>query len=170
MWNQSGRQWGWEDLNKLSAAAKPLVSFINPDAQEFLAPENMPETIRAFCARAGQPVPTDEGSILRCALDSIAMKIVAKDASCLVFSDHDLTYLTNTAEIGPGESRDAIFTAPAYSGGAGTSGQGYDVYRLYDRNFAYGSNAGGAGYGGQMTEVRIYPSSFNLPAQTKPNE
>jgi rhamnulokinase len=74
VWNQAGRNWGWEDLNKLAAAARPLVSFINPDASDFLAPENMPETIRRFCARAGQPVPADEGAILRCALDSIAMK------------------------------------------------------------------------------------------------
>jgi rhamnulokinase len=74
VWNQSGRKWGWEDLNKLSAAAKPLVSFINPDSSEFMAPENMPEAIRGFCQRTGQAVPGDEGAILRCALDSIAMK------------------------------------------------------------------------------------------------
>jgi rhamnulokinase len=74
VWNQAGRDWDWEDLNKLSAAAKPLVSFINPDAQPFVAPTDMPETIRQFCRDAGQPVPEDEGAVLRCALDSIAMK------------------------------------------------------------------------------------------------
>ncbi len=73
-WNQAGRQWGWEDLNRMSAAARPLASFINPDAQDFLAPEDMPEAIRGFCARTGQAVPGDEGAVLRCALDSIAMK------------------------------------------------------------------------------------------------
>ncbi|MBN1590312.1 MAG: rhamnulokinase, partial [Pirellulales bacterium] len=45
-WNQAGRDWGWEDLNRLSAASRPLVSFINPDAQAFLAPDDMPEAIR----------------------------------------------------------------------------------------------------------------------------
>jgi len=74
IWNQSGRNWGWEDLNRLSAAAKPLVSFINADAPEFLAPENMPEAICQFCRRTGQPAPADEGAVLRCALDSLAMK------------------------------------------------------------------------------------------------
>jgi rhamnulokinase len=74
VWNQGGRKWGWEDLNKLSAAAKPLVSFINPDSSDFMAPENMPEAIRSFCQRTGQAVPSDEGAILRCALDSLAMK------------------------------------------------------------------------------------------------
>jgi rhamnulokinase len=74
VWNKAGRNWGWEDLNKLSAAAKPLVSFIDPDAHDFLAPDDMPEAIRRFCAKTGQTVPADEGAVLRCALESIAMK------------------------------------------------------------------------------------------------
>jgi len=74
VWNQSGRNWGWEDLNGLSAAARPLVSFIDPDAADFLAPQDMPKAICAFCKRTGQAVPADEGAVLRCALESIAMK------------------------------------------------------------------------------------------------
>ena len=73
-WNQAGRDWHWEDLNRLSAAAKPLVSFINPDAPVFLAPDDMPQAIRQFCRDTGQAVPEDEGAVLRCALESIAMK------------------------------------------------------------------------------------------------
>jgi rhamnulokinase len=74
VWNQGGRGWGWEDLNRMAVAAQPLVSFLNPDAPEFLAPDNMPDSIRAFCRRTGQTVPGDEGAVLRCALDSLAMK------------------------------------------------------------------------------------------------
>jgi len=74
VWNQAGRDWGWEDLNQLSAAARPLVSFVNPDAHQFLSPKDMPEAIRRFAAETGQPVPDDAGAVLRCALDSIAMK------------------------------------------------------------------------------------------------
>ncbi len=74
-WNQAGRNWDWEDLNRLSAAAKPLVSFIDPDAADFLAPDNMPQAICRFCKRTGQPVPEDEGAVLRCALESIAMRV-----------------------------------------------------------------------------------------------
>jgi rhamnulokinase len=75
VWNQSpGRNWHWEDLNRLTEAARPLVSFINPDAHDFLAPTDMPEAIRRFAAKTGQPVPGDEGAVLRCAQDSIAMK------------------------------------------------------------------------------------------------
>jgi rhamnulokinase len=74
VWNLTGRDWDWEDLNRLTAAAKPLVSFINPDAPEFLAPQDMPEAIRDFTKRTGQTIPADEGAVLRCALESIAMK------------------------------------------------------------------------------------------------
>jgi rhamnulokinase len=82
VWNLSGRNWGWEDLNRLSAAAKPLVSFIDPDAPEFLAPENMPQAICEFCRHTGQAVPADEGAILRCALESLAMKFRQVFAMC----------------------------------------------------------------------------------------
>jgi rhamnulokinase len=34
----------------------------------------MPEAICQFCRRTGQPVPQDEGGVLRCALDSLALK------------------------------------------------------------------------------------------------
>jgi len=74
VWNQAGRNWDWEDLNKLTLAARPLEAFIDPDAHDFLAPQDMPEAIRRFAARTSQAAPADEGAVLRCALESIAMK------------------------------------------------------------------------------------------------
>jgi rhamnulokinase len=73
-WNRSGENLGWEDLNRLSAAQKPLQAFVNPDAHDFLAPDDMPEAIREFCRKTGQAAPDDKGGVLRCALESIAMK------------------------------------------------------------------------------------------------
>jgi rhamnulokinase len=73
-WNRDGRDWHWEDLNRRSAVASPLQAFINPDAADFLAPDDMPAAITGFCQRTGQTVPADEGAVLRCALESIAMK------------------------------------------------------------------------------------------------
>ena len=70
----AGANLDWEALNQLSAAAPPLQSFVDPDAADFMAPGDMPEAIRAFCRKTGQPVPEDEGAVLRCALESIAMK------------------------------------------------------------------------------------------------
>jgi FtsP/CotA-like multicopper oxidase with cupredoxin domain len=97
-------------------------------------------------------------------LDGIPMTVVAEDASALVDQHHNLSYETNTVEVGPGESRDAIFTAPAKK----NNNDPFDIYRLYDRNYAYLSNGGAQGYGGQMTEVHVYPTG-GRPAQTKPN-
>ncbi len=96
-------------------------------------------------------------------LGGIAMKVVAKDATLLKNGSTDLSYRTNTVYIGPGESYDAIFTAPNVT--ATTD------YLLYNRKFSALNNGGTAGYGGQMTKVRILPSSAVLPAQDidKPN-
>lgn len=73
-WNQAGRDWDWEDLNRMTAEAPPHQAFLNPDAHEFLSPSNMPETIRSFVERTGQSLPDGEGAVLRCAQDSIAMR------------------------------------------------------------------------------------------------
>ena len=46
-------------------------------------------------------------------VDNIDLQIVAKDASLLKGRDGTTNYLTtNTVDVGPGESRDVIFTAP----------------------------------------------------------
>jgi FtsP/CotA-like multicopper oxidase with cupredoxin domain len=96
-------------------------------------------------------------------LGGIPMRVVGKDAIQLKNGSTDNSYLTNTIYIGPGESYDAIFTAPAYSGANGSNG--YDTYLLYNRKYAALNNGGAGGYGGQMTEVRIYSSSSSLQAQ-----
>jgi len=82
IWNQDGRDWGWDDLNRRAAAARPLVSFIDPDAPDFLAPANMPEAIRDFCRRTGQAVPEDEGGVVRSAIESLALKFRRVLAMC----------------------------------------------------------------------------------------
>ncbi|MCB0055806.1 MAG: hypothetical protein KDE45_02225, partial [Caldilineaceae bacterium] len=97
----------------------------------------------------------------------LKMRIVGRDATLMRgITDVDTSYLTNTISLGAGESADAIFTAPAYRGGS--NGQPYDTYLLYNRATTHGSNAGTAGYGGQMTEIRVYPTG-TLPVQTVPN-
>ena len=73
-WNQQGNDWDWEDLNRFCAAAEPRRSFIDPDSPEFLSPNDMPEAIRSFCRRTNQEVPESEGAVIRCAIDSLALK------------------------------------------------------------------------------------------------
>ncbi len=74
VWSQAGTTYSWEHLTQAAAAAKPLASFINPDDSSFLAPPNMPDAIREFCRKTGQTVPADEGGVIRCALESLALE------------------------------------------------------------------------------------------------
>ena len=74
VWNESGANHGWDDLNRLALAAPPLVSLVDPDDPSFLAPASMPEAIRHYCRRTGQTVPPDEGAVIRCALESLALR------------------------------------------------------------------------------------------------
>ncbi len=74
IWNERGANHSWEDLNRLSAAAAPLVSAVDVDDPAFLAPADMPAAIREFCRRSGQTVPADEGAVLRTAIESLALR------------------------------------------------------------------------------------------------
>jgi rhamnulokinase len=74
IWNSRGANHSWEDLNRLSAAAPSLVSLVDPDDSVFHAPADMPEAIRKYCRDTGQKVPADEGSIVRCAIESLALR------------------------------------------------------------------------------------------------
>ena len=64
----------YADLVQLAAQATPFRSLINPDAPRFLRPTNMVETMQEYCRRSGQPVPDTEGALVRCALESLALK------------------------------------------------------------------------------------------------
>ena len=98
-------------------------------------------------------------------LEGIKMRVIGKDATLLRGRNgSDLTYLTNTVAISTGESVDAIFVAPDHSG----SGE-YDRYLFYNRNYKRLNNGGHSGYGGQMTEVWVYPTG-TLPPQEEPND
>jgi FtsP/CotA-like multicopper oxidase with cupredoxin domain len=94
-------------------------------------------------------------------LPGIKMRVVGKDASLLRGRDGtNLQYETNTVLFGPGESVDAIFVAPPVTAPT--------TFLFYNRRYMHLHNAGGTGYGGQMTEVRVYPAG-TLPPQTQPN-
>ena len=98
-------------------------------------------------------------------LTGIQARVVGRDATLLRGRNgSDLTYMTDSVLIGPGESLDAIFTAPSV---APPPGSDYATYLLYNRNYGRQNNGGSTGYGGQMTEIRVYPGT--LPPQTAPN-
>lgn len=91
--NSSGGPLDWEDLNRMTESARPLTTFIDPDAREFLGPTDMPQAIREFARRTGQPVPDSEGAVLRTALDSIAMKFRQVLGMCEAIAGRKITTL-----------------------------------------------------------------------------
>jgi FtsP/CotA-like multicopper oxidase with cupredoxin domain len=99
-------------------------------------------------------------------LAGIRMRVVGRDATPMRGRDGtDTSYETETLNIGPGESYDAIFEAPPFSG---SSGQDHDTYLLYNRSYTASNNLAPGGFGGQTTEVHVYPDGV-LAAQTYPN-
>lgn len=69
-----GREYSWQQLTQLAAESQPLLSLINPDAHVFTAPKDMPNAIREFCDKSNQAVPQSDGAVIRCALESLAMR------------------------------------------------------------------------------------------------
>lgn len=61
-------------LAALAQKAVPFRSFIDPDDEAFAYPCDMPQQIRNYCQKTGQPVPDSEGEICRCVYESLALK------------------------------------------------------------------------------------------------
>lgn len=66
--------WDYEALVRQAEMAPPLRSLIDPDDPRFLPPGDMPARVQAFCRETGQPVPEEPGAIVRCILESLALK------------------------------------------------------------------------------------------------
>ncbi|HAA75335.1 TPA: rhamnulokinase [Candidatus Latescibacteria bacterium] len=73
-WEVAGNALSFDELTQRARQAAPLVALIDPDDPEFVAPGDMPARIRAACEKSGQQPPSDEGAIIRCAVDSLALK------------------------------------------------------------------------------------------------
>jgi rhamnulokinase len=74
-WERQGLNFSYTQLTKMAAGAEAasLRSFIDTNDPDFSAPGEMPEKIRRYCLRTGQPVPQSEGAVIRCALESLAL-------------------------------------------------------------------------------------------------
>jgi rhamnulokinase len=73
-WSRAGRELSYEELTARAQAARPFTAFVDPDDASFLAPGDMPVRLAAFCTRTGQILPCDEAGIVRCCLESLALK------------------------------------------------------------------------------------------------
>ncbi len=73
-WSRAGRSSSPEELVRLAESAAPLRSFIDPDDPLFASPGDMPQRIVDFCSRTGQPQPAGTGALVRCVLESVALR------------------------------------------------------------------------------------------------
>jgi rhamnulokinase len=69
-----GRSLDYAQLAQLAAEAAPFRSLVDPDDQRFLSPDDMASALQSACQDSGQPVPETEGQLIRCALESLALK------------------------------------------------------------------------------------------------
>lgn len=69
---REGKEYAFAQMNEMAASSEPLRSFIRPD--DFMQPGDYPAQIREYCKKTGQPVPETDGALVRCVLESLAMK------------------------------------------------------------------------------------------------
>ncbi len=104
VWHEQGLPYSWEELVVLARQAPAFASQIDPDAPVFLNPGNMPEAIQKYCQQTGQAVPESPGAIIRCCLESLALKyrLVVEQLEQL------LGYRLNTIRIVGGGSQNEM--------------------------------------------------------------
>ncbi len=73
-WAAHGRERTFEYLCEIALDSPPLAAFVDPDDPLFTGFGDMPARVRAFCNRTGQTPPSSDGGIVRCILESLALK------------------------------------------------------------------------------------------------
>jgi rhamnulokinase len=73
-WERSGTAFTYEELARLAEQAPRFTSLVDPDHSSFILPASMPSAIGGFCRRTGQPQCTEPGAVVRCALESLALR------------------------------------------------------------------------------------------------
>jgi rhamnulokinase len=73
-WAREGRDYSYEELQRLAREAAPFGPLVDPDHPSFFSPGEMPSRIRKFCEATGQRPPEGPAEISRCVLESLALK------------------------------------------------------------------------------------------------
>ena len=73
-WERDGRNLSFDQLEEDGMKSEPFAVFIDPDDAVFLTPGNMPGKIKEFCMRTGQKAPGTKAEIVRCIMESLALK------------------------------------------------------------------------------------------------
>lgn len=71
---RQGRSYDYDALTKLASEAPAFAAIIDPDDSRFLSPDDMPSAIASWCRETGQAAPDTDGGMVRCCLESLALK------------------------------------------------------------------------------------------------
>ncbi len=71
---REGNSFDYTQLTHLATQADLFRSLIDVDDDRFLGPDNMAAAIQEWCTEHNEPVPETEGQLVRCALESLALR------------------------------------------------------------------------------------------------
>ncbi len=112
VWKAKGIDQSYPELEAGAAASSAMRTLLNPDAPDFVMPDDMPATIANFAKRVGQPIPETHGQIFRAIQESIALKY-----ACVFETIENLTGVSvSEINVMGGGSKDSMlnqFTANA---------------------------------------------------------
>ncbi len=73
-WNEGERKYSNEELIALAEQARPFGPIVDTDDRLFLTPGDFPALTADFCTLTGQKSPDGHGAVVRCILESLALK------------------------------------------------------------------------------------------------
>lgn len=73
-WLSSGKEYSYSDLTEMAFNAPDNSAVIDVDDSDFLKPGDMPTRIKEYCQKTHQAIPESDGSVIRVALEGIALK------------------------------------------------------------------------------------------------
>lgn len=73
-WKREGKEYSYPEIMQMMQTTTPSVDLIDPDAPEFAAPTNMPQTIRLYCESRAMTTPQSDAQLIRLIFDSLAAK------------------------------------------------------------------------------------------------
>lgn len=111
VWNSEGHRYTFEQLAQLAMQATPFASLVDPDDAVFAEFGDMPARLREYCVRTRQRAPDSHGAVVRCILESLALK-----CRSIIDTVERFTSPVRTIHIVGGGSRNMLlcqFTADA---------------------------------------------------------
>lgn len=72
-WGMEGRE-AYARLTEAAAGAEPLAAMVDPDDPAFFNPPDMVAALERRLAETGQRAPSTQGGLVRCVLESLALK------------------------------------------------------------------------------------------------